>query len=134
MPFRGDKQNHRIIPQDRTTNPYAVDLVNQIACMNKGVYIDELIDAAKTNFCIGVAYYPEKHFESPNIRFGLDILKQKEQAGAHYGVSQMFFDNQKYFTYIEKARKAGIYHAINPRSENHYVQKTPHLVSRQSFT
>ena len=108
LAIRGDKQSFRKIPQDRTTNNYAIDLVKQIDCMNQGKYIDELIDAAKTSFCIGVAYYPEKHFESPNIRFGLDLLKKKEAAGAHYGVAQMFYDNQKYFAYVQKARAYGI--------------------------
>lgn len=106
--IRGDKQNYRPIPTDRTTNPYASDLVQQINDMNHGQYIDELVDAAKTNFCMGVAYYPEKHFQCPNLDFGLQILKKKQDAGAHYGVAQMFFDNSKYFAYLEKAKAAGI--------------------------
>jgi len=76
--------------------------------MNQGRYIDELEDAAKTNFCIGVSYYPEKHFESPNINYDLNLLKEKEKNGAHYGVSQMFFDNQKYFDYVKIAREQGV--------------------------
>ncbi|MEM6632303.1 MAG: methylenetetrahydrofolate reductase [Bacteroidota bacterium] len=108
LAIRGDKQNYRSIPKDRTTNNHAIDLVKQIACMNKGHYIDELIDAAKTNFCIGVAYYPEKHFQAPNIDFDICRLKEKQDAGAHYGVSQMFFDNSKYFSFLEAAKKKGV--------------------------
>ncbi len=108
LAIRGDKHNHRPIPSDRSVNKYALDLVKQISCMNQGRYIDELIDAAKSNFCIGVSFYPEKHFESPNIAFDLDLLKQKQQAGAHYGVSQMFFDTKKYLDYVKIARSQGI--------------------------
>lgn len=114
LAIRGDKTNHRPIPQDRTINEYALDLVKQIACMNDGVYIDDLIDAAKTNFCIGVSCYPEKHFESPNSAFDLNILKQKMDAGAHYAVSQMFFDSSKYIEFVKAARAYGIDAPILP--------------------
>lgn len=114
LAIRGDKQNPRPIPQDRTTNAYAVDLVKQIACMNKGNYIDELIDAEPSNFCIGVACYPEKHFQSPNLDYDLQILKEKEKAGAHYAVTQMFYDTSKYFEFVEKARSMDIKIPIIP--------------------
>jgi methylenetetrahydrofolate reductase (NADPH) len=84
-------------------------LLNQVSDMNNGVYIDdELQDAAHTDFCIGVAGYPEKHFEAPNIKSDLKYLKQKVDAGADYIVTQMFFDNQKYFEFAEKCRAEGI--------------------------
>ena len=108
LAIRGDKTHLRPVPEDRTTNMYASDLVKQVTDMNRGQYIDELIDASKTDFCIGVAYYPEKHFECPNRKFGLQILKKKEENGAHYGVSQMFFDSQKYLDYVKSAREFGI--------------------------
>ncbi|RMG25687.1 MAG: methylenetetrahydrofolate reductase [NAD(P)H] [Bacteroidetes bacterium] len=108
LAIRGDKQNPRPIPQDRSINNFAVDLVQQIANMNRGIYIDDLIDADKSNFCIGVACYPEKHFESPNLTYDLNILKQKVEAGAHYAVSQMFFDSQKFIDFVQAARQAGI--------------------------
>lgn len=105
---RGDKQNPRPIPHDRTTNNYAIDLVRQINAMNHGHYIDELIDATPTDFCIGVSFYPEKHFEAPNMSFDLNVLKQKVDAGAHYGVSQMFYDSSKYIAFVQRARDLGI--------------------------
>ncbi len=109
MALRGDKHNQRPIPSDRTVNNFAIDLVRQLTAMNTGQYLDEdLIDAAPTNFCIGVAYYPEKHFEAPNLSFELNILKQKAEAGAHFGVSQMFYDTPKYFEFVERARNMGI--------------------------
>jgi len=73
--------------------------------------MDDLTDtdeASKTNFCIGVAGYPEKHFESPNMEIDLRYVKKKIEAGANYIVTQMFFDNEKYFTYVDACRKAGI--------------------------
>ena len=76
--------------------------------MNKGIYIDELIDAAKSNFCIGVACYPAKHFQSPNLKFDLQILKKKEEAGANYAVSQMFYDTSKFLDFIKIAKDFGI--------------------------
>lgn len=114
LAIRGDKVSHRPIPQDRSTNKYALDLVKQVACMNEGIYIDDLIDAAKTNFCIGVSCYPEKHFEAPNMDFELKVLKMKQDAGAHYAVSQMFFDTQKFVDFVDQAREYGITIPIIP--------------------
>jgi methylenetetrahydrofolate reductase (NADPH) len=82
--------------------------------MNNGKYLDELIDAQPTNFCIGVAAYPEKHFESPNLVYDIAILKKKQEAGAHYAVCQMFFNNEHYFNYVAKARAEGITIPILP--------------------
>lgn len=114
LAIRGDKQNHRPIPHDRTANNHAMDLVRQIDGMNHGRYIDDLIDATPTNFCIGVSCYPEKHFEAPNLDFDLDILKQKQAAGAHYAVSQMFYDTGKFLDFVKKARAAGVTIPIIP--------------------
>ncbi len=108
LAIQGDKQMYRQIPADRTTNKYALDLVKQVSCMNQGRYIDELIDAAKTNFCVGVSCYPEKHFEAPNLKFDTGVLKMKQDAGAHYAVSQMFYDTSKYLAFSENVKKAGI--------------------------
>jgi len=94
---------------------YALDLVKQVNEMNKGVYLDTNIEnGAKTDFCIGIAGYPEKHFESPNLELDLKYTKAKVEAGANYIVTQMFFDNQKYFDYVEACRKAGINVPIVP--------------------
>ena len=108
--IRGDaiKSEARFIP-DPDGNNYAIDLLHQVVDMNKGVYLDdELQDAAPTDFCIGVAGYPEKHFEAPNMKTDMKYLKQKVEDGADYIVTQMFFDNKKYFDFVDKCRAAGI--------------------------
>jgi methylenetetrahydrofolate reductase (NADPH) len=82
--------------------------------MNKGLYLEEEHQGGKTDFNIGIAGYPEKHFESPNMSSDLKILKEKVDAGAHYIVTQMFFDNQKFFAFEKKCREAGITVPIIP--------------------
>lgn len=93
---------------------YAVELIGQITEMNQGKYTLDDIKLEPTNFCIGSAGYPEKHFEAMNMATDLDYLKKKIDAGAEYIVTQMFFDNQKYFDYVEKCRAAGINVPIIP--------------------
>lgn len=94
---------------------FAVDLVKQIAKMNKGIYLDSNIEnGAQTDFCIGVAGYPEKHFEAPNLDIDLEHTKSKIEAGGDYIVTQMFFDNSKFFAYVEDCRKSGIDQPIVP--------------------
>jgi methylenetetrahydrofolate reductase (NADPH) len=94
---------------------YSNELVAQIKAMNEGRYIDESIkDAVPTNFCIGVAGYPEKHFEAPNIEVDIANLKRKVDSGADYIITQMFFDNAKYFEFLDKCREKGITVPIIP--------------------
>lgn len=114
--LRGDSaKNERHFTPDPGGHKYAIDLVNQAMQMNKGIYLeDELQDAYKTNFNVGVAGYPEKHFESPNIKSDLKYLKAKVDAGASYIVTQMFFDNKKYFDFVNRCRAEGITVPIIP--------------------
>jgi len=94
---------------------YATDLVRQVVDMNEGRYLDpDLRDVQKTNFCIGIAGYPEKHFEAPNLNTDLKYLKAKVDAGAEFIVTQMFFDNTRFFEFTAKCREAGIHVPIIP--------------------
>lgn len=100
--------------KDRTKNEYASDLVSQIVDMNNGRFLEELLDAAPTDFCIGVGGYPEKHEEAPNMTWDVLNLKRKVDAGADYVVTQMFFDNKHYFDFVERCREVGITVPIVP--------------------
>ena len=118
LALRGDarKFEGKFVPEKEGHN-YASDLVKQIADMNRGKYLDDLTDNSEnshTNFCIGVAGYPEKHFEAPNMEIDLRYLKEKIDAGADYIVTQMFFNNQKYFDFVDAVRAAGITVPIVP--------------------
>ncbi|WP_209331697.1 methylenetetrahydrofolate reductase [NAD(P)H] [Lunatimonas salinarum] len=116
LALRGDadKSEGKFIAEE-DGHRYAYELVKQISDMNNGIYLhDETETGFHTDFCIGVAGYPEKHFEAPSLNYDLKYLKQKIDAGAEYVVTQMFFDNQKYFNYVERARAAGITVPIIP--------------------
>ncbi len=118
LALRGDarKFEGKFIPEP-DGHHYASDLVRQINDMNNGIYLDDLTvsdEASRTNFCIGVAGYPEKHFEAPNREIDLRYLKEKIAAGGNYIVTQMFFDNQKYFDFVDAVRAAGIDAPIVP--------------------
>lgn len=115
LALRGDKPNvAKPIRQDRTANTYGKDLVEQIIGLNKGVFLDELDKAEALNLCVGVAGYPEKHFEASCLEADIQRLKEKVDAGAEYIVTQMFFDNQKYFDFVKQCREAGINVPIVP--------------------
>ena len=110
LALRGDaiKSENRFVPTEGG-NAYASELVKQISDMNKGQYLyQEDAGAEATNFCTGVAGYPEKHFEAPNFNTDLKHLKRKVELGAEYIVTQMFFDNSKFFKFVEQCRAVGI--------------------------
>jgi methylenetetrahydrofolate reductase (NADPH) len=109
LAIRGDDTGFKKpIDGARSRNEYGVDLVRQIDNMNDGQYLEDLKDAEPTDFCIGVGGYPETHFEAPNLTWDIMRLKQKVEAGADYIVTQMFFDNDYFFEFVEKCRDVGI--------------------------
>lgn len=114
--LRGDALKNEIyFKAEKDGNEYASELVTQISNLNKGIYLDEdLKNSAETNFCIGVAGYPEKHMEAPSFDSDIHFLKQKIHNGADYIVTQMFFDNQKFFDFVAKCRLEGITVPIIP--------------------
>ncbi len=115
MALRGDALKSEVyFTPEADGNQYAVDLVGQISAMNRGEYIGEELPGASTDFCIGVAGYPEKHLEAPSLESDIHFLKEKVKAGAEYIITQMFFDNSKYFEFVEKCRATGIEVPIIP--------------------
>ncbi len=108
--MRGDPQkDQRFFIPEKNGHEHTLGLIEQIMKMNKGIYLDpDLENATPTDFSLGVAGYPEKHYEAPNMETDLLFLKKKIDAGAEYIVTQMFFDNSKYFRFIERIRAAGI--------------------------
>jgi methylenetetrahydrofolate reductase (NADPH) len=115
LALRGDPATgeNQFVPQ-RDGHRYASELVKQISNMNRGIYLEDLEDAQPTNFCIGVAGYPEKHFETPNQDKDLQNLKHKVEQGGHYIITQMFFDFSYFKNFVEKAKEIGINVPILP--------------------
>lgn len=109
-----DKGLDRVSRADRSVNTYSGELVAQIRSMNEGRFLEALLDAAPTDFCIGIGGYPEKHGDAPNKTWDVLNLKRKIDAGADYVVTQMFFDNAHFFDYVERCRAVGITAPIVP--------------------
>ena len=116
MALRGDAvKSETYFKPEKEGHNYANELVSQIIELNKGNYLDEaLLNSSATNFCCGVAAYPEKHLEAPSLASDIHFLKKKIKNGAEYIVTQMFFDNQKYFDFVSKCRDEGIKVPIIP--------------------
>jgi methylenetetrahydrofolate reductase (NADPH) len=115
LALRGDSVKTEVtFKPHQDGHSHAVELIQQIAEMNKGNYMMDDIKLEPTSFCIGAAGYPEKHFEAMNLSTDLLYLKAKVDAGAEYIVTQLFFDNQKYFNFVDACRAAGINVPIIP--------------------
>jgi methylenetetrahydrofolate reductase (NADPH) len=110
----GIKNEGRFVPEP-DGHKFASELLEQVVNLNSGNYLDEdLLNTTPTNFCLGVAGYPEKHFAAPNLKSDLKYLKLKVDMGAQYIVTQMFFDNKKYFDFVARCREVGIHVPIIP--------------------
>jgi len=133
LALRGDarKFDGKFIPE-KGGHSYAIDMVKQVTNMNNGKYLDPNIEnGEKMDFCIGIAGYPEKHFEAPNMDQDLAFAKQKVDAGANYIVTQMFFDNKYYFEYVKKCRAMGIdvpiIPGLKPLTKKYQLNSIPRL-------
>jgi methylenetetrahydrofolate reductase (NADPH) len=123
--LRGDAaKNETAFEAEPDGHKYAIDLLRQVVNLNAGIYLEEDLKATnKTTFCIGVAGYPEKHFEAPNMQTDLKYLKDKVDGGADYIVTQMFFDNEKYYSFVKACRDFGINVPIIPGLKPIYTKK-----------
>jgi len=133
LALRGDarKFDGKFIPESEG-HAYAIDLIRQISAMNKGIYLDEdIANGSRTDFCIGIAGYPEKHFEAPNMKLDLEYTRAKVEAGGEYIVTQMFFDNQKFFDYVKACREAGInvpvVPGLKPLTKKYQINSIPRI-------
>ena len=133
MALRGDAmKDQKYFEASKGGHKYAKDLVIQIKNLNDGKYLHDVMEVDdKADFCIGVAGYPEKHIEAPSLQSDLMRLKEKVDAGADYIVTQMFFDNKKYFEFIDLARQSGInvpiIPGIKPIAVKHHLQLLPQV-------
>lgn len=133
MALRGDAmKEQQYFEPTKGGHDYALGLVKQLRDMSCGQYLNDTVESKNcADFCIGVAGYPEKHLESPSLKSDLKRLKEKVNAGAHYVVTQMFFDNQKYFEFVKMARAEGItvpiIPGIKPLAVKRHLQLLPQV-------
>lgn len=115
LALRGDsKQIGKEFRKDESNNEQTHQLIEQVCELKRSRYLDEVDNCDAIDFCVGVAGYPEKHFEAPSLKSDIEYLKRKIDAGADYIVTQMFFDNKSYFDFVHKCREAGITVPIIP--------------------
>jgi methylenetetrahydrofolate reductase (NADPH) len=133
--LRGDAAHNELaFEPEPGGHKYASDLLRQVVNLNAGIYLeDDLKDTHKTKFCIGVAGYPEKHFEAPNMQTDLLHLKAKVEGGADYIVTQMFFDNAKYYAFVKACRDIGITVPIIPGLKPVYTKKQVTILPKTFF-
>lgn len=133
--LRGDAlPGQKFFTPEHGGHRYSSELVRQIKRLNQGIYRDETLkDASPTDFCIGVAGYPEKHYEAPNLTADIINLKHKVDEGAEYIVTQMFFDNEKYFAFVKRCREVGItvpiIPGLKPISTFKHIEMLPRIFS-----
>ena len=131
--IRGDPtKNESTFEPEPGGHAHAIDLIKQAVKMNKGIFLEEdLTDVSPTDFCIGVAGYPEKHYEAPNMKMDLKHLKDKVDAGGEYIITQMFFDNSKFFEFERMCREIGItvpiIPGLKPITQRKHVNSLPRL-------
>lgn len=130
MALRGDAmREEKYFEPTKGGNPYAINLVEQIQNLNCGKYLHEVVETDDcSDFCIGVAGYPEKHLEAPSMKTDLKRLKEKVDAGADYVVTQMFFDNKRYFEFVKAAKDMGINVPIIPGIKPIAIQRHLNLL------
>jgi methylenetetrahydrofolate reductase (NADPH) len=131
LAIRGDRVELHKPLNGRTVNEHASGLISQIADMNKGIYLEDLLDAAATEFCIGAAGHPEKHPEAPNLQTDVRWAKHKVDCGAEYIVTQLFFDNAHYLRFVDECRRQGITVPIIPGLK--ILTTKRHLTSLPTF-
>jgi methylenetetrahydrofolate reductase (NADPH) len=133
--LRGDAaKNETFFEPEPDGHRFAIDLLRQVTNLNNGIYLEEDIrDGFRTKFSVGVAGYPEKHFEAPNMETDLAYLKAKVEAGADYIVTQMFFDNQKFFEFVKRCREHGISVPIIPGLKPISTKKQLSVIPRTFF-
>jgi methylenetetrahydrofolate reductase (NADPH) len=130
--LRGDPiKSETYFAAEKGGHKYASDLIRQVHGLNNGVYLDDnLKNSSNTNFCMGVAGYPEKQREAPNMNSDIHFLKKKIECGAEYIVTQMFFDNQKYFDFVKLCRdndiNVPIIPGLKPLSTAKHLNILPH--------
>ena len=114
LAISGDGNPKEVLNDGKTINSNSLELVHQISDLKNGKYLTDISNSSSIEMCTGIGVYPENHFYSNNFEKEISLIKQKIEVGAEYAVTQMFFDNQKYFDFVEKCRQEGIKIPIIP--------------------